>query len=307
MMYYEFKNTVAGNIKNFLPQEYAGAEVSLKDVMKNNGKKLTGLLITTEDSRITPNIYLEGYYEQYIAGKPMKDILEDIAERRINCNTAKDLDADINSIIDFEQIKSKITCRLINAGANEEYLSNKPYTQVEDLAAVYAVDLGSCDDGGRMSAAITWEILKCYGITVQELHATAVHNLRSAIEFKSMRDVLMEILDPIAAIMLPDDGIPMYVLSNKEKLNGAAAILDSGTLADISEKLGGDYLIIPSSIHEVIILPFQKDIGSSEIEKMIRDVNTEHVEPEERLSNHVYQYDSKTHELVRMKERECIR
>jgi len=91
----------------------------------------------------------------------------------------------------------------------------------------------------------------------------------------------------------------MYVLSNADKLNGAAAILDSKTMEDISEKLGGDFIVLPSSIHEVIVLPVNEDMDRQTLEAMVQDVNAGQVAPEERLSDHVYMYDSQAKELVR--------
>ena len=91
----------------------------------------------------------------------------------------------------------------------------------------------------------------------------------------------------------------MYVLSNADKLNGAAALLDAKTMEDISEKLGGDFVVLPSSIHETIVLPLNEDMDRHTLEAMVQDVNATQVAPEERLSDHVYAYDAKEHELFR--------
>lgn len=101
-----------------------------------------------------------------------------------------------------------------------------------------------------------------------------------------------------------EDEIPMYVLSNAEKLNGAASVLDKDTMETISEMLGGDFVVIPSSIHEVIILPMDDNVDKDELEGIIREVNTGQVAPEERLSYHAYQYDSGKHALMRMDKKE---
>ena len=79
MDFEEFKNSVADQIKDFLPEKYADAAVDLQEVTKNNDTVLTGILIRTEESNIAPNIYLEGYFEQYQDGRDMDDILQNIA------------------------------------------------------------------------------------------------------------------------------------------------------------------------------------------------------------------------------------
>ena len=314
MDFEEFKNNVADQIRDFLPEKYADATVDLQEVTKNNDTVLTGILIRTEESNIAPNIYLEGYFEQYQDGRDMDDILQNIADVSVNHEMAQGFD--VSALTDFDQVKDHVVCKLVNAEMNAEYLSDKPHTLIEDLAVVYAVDLGG-SDAGHMSAPITNNLMEQYGVTTQELHDIALQNLsESQIEFKTMRDVLVDMMfpdgiqegDPRAFMLPPEEENPsMYVLSNAEKLNGAAALLDSKTMEDISEKLGGDFIVLPSSIHETIVLPLNEDMDRHTLEAMVQDVNAGQVAPEERLSDHVYMYDSQEKELVladKMEERQ---
>ena len=306
----EFKEKVKDNIKNYLPMQYEKANVSLQSVVKNNDVQLTGLMIRLEENNIAPFIYLDRYYEQYQNGMELLDIMKDIAELRVSSEQSVKLD--ISRITDFNQVKDNIICKLINGDMNEEYLADKPYTQIEDMAVIYVIDLGSGAEG-HMSSPITYDLMKRYGVDTQMLHEIAIHNLaKSEIVFKSMKDALMEIMfpdgvpeeDPLAEILSAEDEIPMYVLSNAEKLNGAASVLDKDTMETISEMLGGDFVVIPSSIHEVIILPMDDNVDKDELEGIIREVNTGQVAPEERLSYHAYQYDSGKHALMRMDKKE---
>lgn len=306
----EFKEKVKDNIKNYLPMQYEKANVSLQSVVKNNDVQLTGLMIRQEENNIAPFIYLDRYYEQYQNGMELPDIMKDIAELRVSSEQSVKLD--ISRITDFNQVKDNIICKLINGDMNEEYLADKPYTQIEDMAVIYVIDLGSGAEG-HMSSPITYDLMKRYGVDTQMLHEIAIHNLaKSEIVFKSMKDALMEIMfpdgvpeeDPLAEILSAEDEIPMYVLSNAEKLNGAASVLDKDTMETISEMLGGDFVVIPSSIHEVIILPMDDNVDKDELEGIIREVNTGQVAPEERLSYHAYQYDSGKHALMRMDKKE---
>ena len=306
----EFKEKVKYNIKSYLPMQYEKANVSLQSVVKNNDVQLTGLMIRLEENNIAPFIYLDHYYEQYQNGMELPDIMKDIAELRVSSEQSVKLD--ISRITDFNQVKDNIICKLINGDMNEEYLADKPYTQIEDMAVIYVIDLGSGAEG-HMSSPITYDLMKRYGVDTQMLHEIAIHNLaKSEIVFKSMKDALMEIMfpdgvpeeDPLAEILSAEDEIPMYVLSNAEKLNGAASVLDKDTMETISEMLGGDFVVIPSSIHEVIILPMDDNVDKDELEGIIREVNTGQVAPEERLSYHAYQYDSGKHALMRMDKKE---
>lgn len=307
MDFEEFKSEVVDRITDFLPEKYADADVTLQEVTKNNDRQLTGLLIRTEDSNITPNIYLESFFDQYQDGKDMGDILENIADIRQRSEMSQGFDA--NQITDLDLVKDNIICKLVNADMNKDYLANKPHTMVEDLAVMYAVDLGSDGAGtGHMSAPITYHLLEQYGITTEELHDIAMQNLaESNIEFKTMRDVLVEMMfpdgfdesDPRAMMLPPEEEIPsMFVLTNEDKLNGAAAVLDPKTMEEISEKVGGDFYVLPSSLHEVIILPDSPDMDKATLENMVREINDGQVAPEDRLSDNVYMYDSQEKELV---------
>ena len=317
MDFEEFKNSVADQIKDFLPEKYEDASVTLQDVTKNNDTVLTGLLIKTEDSNIAPNIYLENFFEQYQDGRDMADILQNIADVRVQHEMEQGFD--VSRLTDFDQVKDNIICKLVNAELNADYLADKPHIMMEDLAVVYAIDLGG-NESGHMSAPITNSLMEQYGVTTEELHDIALHNLsESQIEFKTMRDVLVDMMfpdgiqpdDPRAFMLPPEEENPsMYVLSNADKLNGAAAILDSKTMENISEKLGGDFIVLPSSIHETIVLPVTEDMDHHTLEAMVQDVNAGQVAPEERLSDHVYMYDSQEKELVladKMEERQAQR
>ncbi len=146
-----------------------------------------------------------------------------------------------------------------------------------------------------------------FNLLCDSLHDIALHNLaESKIEFRTMSDVLIDMMfpdgiredDPMMFMLPPEEENPsMYVLSNGDKLNEAAAILDGRTMEDISEKLGGDFIILPS-IHECIVLPVNKDFDQHYFENMVQDVNTSQVAPQERLSDHVYMYDSVEKELI---------
>ena len=308
MNFEEFGNSVAENIKGYLPEEYADAAVSLQEVIKNNDTRLTGLMVRRYDSIITPTIYLEGYFEQYENGREFSYIMRDIADARMENDAVQGMDT--NRFMKFEQARDNIICKLINREMNEAYLADKPYTLIEDLAVVYAVNFDT-EDAGRMNMPITYGIMETYGITKEELHDIAIRNLtESQVEFKTVRDILVDVLlqdgyslDYLeASMMVPPEGETpdLYVLTNADRTNGAAMVLNSKIMEEISEKLKGDYIVLPSSIHEVLIHPFTEDMDRQEIENMIQDINSGYLEPEERLSDYAYYYDSKEHGLFRM-------
>ncbi len=307
MSFEEFKGSVADSIKNHLPEKYEDAEISISTVTKNNDTKLTGITLKQEDSNVSPCIYLNDYYKAYEEGTDFDELIKKLAEVYVS-NDNKEYD--VNQLTDFEDVKDKISCRVINAENNEEYLKDKPHTDIEDLAVVYSVVLGKEDDG-IYSVMVDNRMLNTYGITVNELHETAVDNMsKQDVSFKTMRDTVMEMMfpngvqvnDPFLAMMMPpEDEIPeIYVLTNDTGVYGASEILNTSFMDEIATQLGGDYIVLPSSVHETLIVPMSEEVDRETLEGLVQEVNGEAVRPADRLSDHVYQYDSKNHEIVRM-------
>ena len=85
----------------------------------------------------------------------------------------------------------------------------------------------------------------------------------------------------------------MYVASNKERIHGAGVIAYPEFMEEAAKRLGGDFYVLPSSIHEVILIPDTPDVSVLELQGIVQSVNVEQVAPEERLSDHIYHYDSK--------------
>ena len=223
----------------------------------------------------------------------------------------------LESLTDFEAVKEKIGCRLVNAERNADILTGRPHTMVDDLAVTYHIDLGK-SERVNMSTAVTNSLMERYGISTGQLHEVALSNMTtlSPPSFKGMSETMADLLLPeMEAMSL--DGISveeatetfksmfsqeqetMYVLSNKDKLHGAAALLDTRVMDDITKRVGTEYFILPSSIHEVLIVPKTEQLDLKSLESMVRDVNATQVSPEERLSDHVYAYDAKEHRLFR--------
>lgn len=233
MNFEEFCCVVVESIRGYLPENYRDASVDIQKVMKGNDRILTGILIRNDDSQIVPNIYLEGFYEEYKLCGEMKRVLQDIVELRLKSEAPA---CDISWINDFEQVKDKINCRLINTAMNAEYLSNKPHTLIADLAVVYDVDFND-PKIGQGKVVITTDLMKRYGVTTEELHEAAMLNLsNSQIVFRSMWDYLMERLPgwmkvDHGAFMLPqaDEDLQIYYLTNQIR-RGATVLPRSSTV-----------------------------------------------------------------------------
>ena len=311
MTFEEFKQEIADNIKDHLPDQYQDSTIQLNTVQKNN-EALDAITITSPDSNVSPTIYLNSFYEDYQNGQDMDTILDHIADIRVEHEVSQDFD--VSKITDFDQVKDHIAARVVGIEDNSDLLDQRPHAVMDDLAVTYCVMLGE-DANGSMSVPITNQLMETWGVTQEELHDLAKANQEELTPstFKSMNEVMAEMMIPqmmsdmgvdretaqemIESMMPPED--KMYVLSNEQKLNGAAALLDDKMMNQIAEKVGGDFYILPSSVHEVLIVPADAGMDLKDLEAMVQEVNETQVAPQDRLSDHVYQYDNDTHEVFR--------
>nr|WP_323163564.1 DUF5688 family protein [Variimorphobacter saccharofermentans] len=284
----------------------------LKYQVKNNDCVLDGLMVRTEESNIAPTIYLNPYFEQIQDGAELDDVLAQIAS--VYQSHYIDHDIDVSAVTDFDKIKEKIVCKLINEEANQQFLQDKPYSKLEDLAVVYQILMDKTGEG-TATITITDNLMDGYGITLEELHDQALQNMDTLQphSFKGMNETVAEMIavdiardqnigmdeaKEMAMQMMPDIPDTMFVLTNDTKVNGAAAILNDDIRQEIAEKVG-DFYMLPSSIHETLIIPKDAGMEFKELEQMVQEVNQTQVAPGERLSDHVYEYDAKEHELFR--------
>jgi hypothetical protein len=222
-------------------------------------------------------------------------------------------DVRVEDFSQYEKIKDNIFPRVSNLERNSKRLENIPYTQKEDLAVTYHIRVAS-NDGRIGSLAITKPLLERYGVGIEELHRTAMENMEriSPIKFMPLREVMMEL---IGGDFAKSEGIPLeeakdyihemvpmskpdlYCLTNEEKVNGAAYILNEDVQKMVAERVGGDYFVLPSSVHEVLILPKEEDTSIGKLRDMVQSINQSCVSAEDVLSDQVYQYDARTHSL----------
>ena len=299
MTYEEFKDIVVARIKDYLPASYQDAAISIAPVLKNNNLRLDGLLIRrmladgTNTESVAPNIYLNQFYEEYKDGRELEDILSEIA--RIRQSHEGPLDLDVAAITDWEQVKPKVLVKLVNSAQNAEYLEGKPHKDIADLSAIYYIDLGT-DIYGNMTTVITDALLSQYGVSVEELHQTAVQNMGSKARFCSMFEVLSDLMGENAPTdeLFPHDNM-IFVLSNDTKINGFSIFLCPEVMDDVAEKVGTDFYIIGSSVHEGLVIPRNPGIELDSLLSMVKEVNATQVSQEERVSDHVYRYSYVNH------------
>lgn len=296
------KDMIAANLKNYLPDEYKDAKISFTEVVKNNDEKKAALIIQKEGSKVTLTIYLDSFVDMY--EDPMvseSEILSTISD--IYVKNVKSGDEFGGSFIDhilgsFENVKDIIIIRVVNTKLNETSLKDIPHREVEDLSLTYRLYLDRGADESIATVRISDQMLEQWGVTEQDLYDAAVKNTKELIPTKveSMSSILSGILGGDMDAL--DGGIDMYIITNEKKVNGATSVFcDIEALNGLCDKLGGSIYLIPSSIHEFIVLPEGKDGGMSgkaaEFASMIKEVNATTLIPEEILGTEPYHYDKK--------------
>jgi hypothetical protein len=143
-----------------------------------------------------------------------------------------------------------------------------------------------------------------WGITADDLYVLADENTPKLLNYdlRSMTDVLKEMLDESDHSGITDDPsqslCSMYVLSNRHKLNGSSCMLYPGLLKRFADKLQSDLFILPSSVHEVIILPATDGHSHEELDEMVREVNRTQLSREDVLSDHAYVFSRELGEII---------
>ncbi len=295
---------IRNHIKEFLTPEYQDADVIVEPVLKNNDRVLTGLTIFKEGSNMAPTVYLEPYWEEIKRGRPLSSVLEEIAQIQLGKNNRGTFD--LSMLKDYEKVKPKLFIRMCDPEKNTEYLKDKPYTACGELAASYRIQvLEEKEMNG--SAAITNEVLRSWGITKEQLHQDAVQaeKERKPACLYRMDDILFseQAENLLEEGALQAGELPIFVLTNRDKSEGAGVMVQDGVLKKVGELLGADYYVLPSSIHEVLVLPDNGEMDVKELESMVRDVNAAEVAPHELLSDKVQFYDRASRILGRKQEK----
>lgn len=292
MNYEEF----TGEIKTRI-QQHAGTEVDLKVMKRNNGVSRKGILIHGKKKDIAPVICLEPYYARYLEGVGMDEIAGEVYTACLNNRHSADLVASL--FLDYEKVKEKVLFKLVNYKLNEKLLQEVPHQKYLDLAAVCYCPLDKDEIPGTASVLVRKEHLAFWGITEEELLERAFQNTPRLLEHQllDMEDVIRDFLMDGEGGEFPEskDKAPeMLILTNRNRINGAACLLYPNLLEQLAEKEKSNFVILPSSVHEVILVPVTDSMGKDEISaytQMVQEVNQTELAEEEILSDHAYFYD----------------
>ena len=296
MDYENFKEQFVADVKDRLAEQGADVKVSVNEVNKLN-ESYEAITVTPEGSNIGVNMSIEKFYDAVQDGTPYDSVVDKAVET-IGRGIEQRPDIDVAALTDYSQMKEKLAMEVVSAEANKEMLENVPHQNMEDMAVVYRFILSS-DEEGRASILVTNQILENMGVTPEQLHADAMENapqIKPA-EIKGMSEVMAEMMGIEQAEMMgivpmdPKDE-QMFVATVPDKVHGAGVLAYQDFMDQAAERVGGDFFILPSSIHEVLIVPDNGKMDLKDLENMVKEVNATQVAPADKLTDSVYHYDS---------------
>ena len=297
MAYEAFLECLLQNLQAALGEEF---HFILRPLPRNNGVTLDGLTLQGPGAHLAPTIYLNPYYQKLIRGSSLESIVEEILQLYQTTPPPASLTAE--SVINFEYLKDKIMFRMIHNASNQVLLSDVPHIPYLDLSIIFFLSLERTETG-QVTAMIHNSHARMWNVAAKDLWRLARENTPREFpaEIQSMQELLQtmagdtsqDACDPSLLELLlqsPIETIPLYVLTNQTGLYGAACMIYQDILKDFAARLEKDLIVLPSSVHEVLLTPDSPDTSYEDLSNMVRTINTQEVPLEDQLSNQVYLY-----------------
>lgn len=289
--YEEFKEKILEKA-----EEEIEGRATIRTVQKNNGVKLDALVIMSMESNVSPSIYLNPYYKEYMDCTDREGALDEIwgEIKQTYFNYLPNENVNMDFLYDFNRVKGRIHMRIVSMEKNEEFLEQLAYVPYLDLAVVFTIAM-SMEDSVRATITVRKEFLECWGVDETELWKVACENMAEDYELISMSKIMG---DHLGKCEEPELDPNLYILTNHSKVHGAVTMVQPGVLCHAAEELSAKKLVIlPSSVHEVLLVVADDEMDMNWFNNMVREVNSTQVMPEEVLSDHVYVYDRESDEV----------
>ena len=292
----EFTENVTQRIKKELGGMY---HVETGEVVKNNGIVCHGITIQDRGSNISPCIYADGIYGEFFSGEIS---FEDAVEKMLHICRENLVHGNFDTGVftDYGKVRRMLRGCLINTGRNRMLLKDVPHREFLDLSLIYKIEVCGLSMG-MGSIRVHNAHLGLWDIKEEDLFAAVRENM-AYMEDGTLESILDVVMGLTGVEMRWDDALEfMYVLSNKNRLDGAVQILNGRMLEQAAGRIGEDFIILPSSVHELLLVPDIKGERKAErireLAEIVREVNDTQVMPSDILSYHVYRYEKETGKL----------
>ena len=302
MTYEIFVSLLIHRIKNYLPDEWQDAEIRHIQVEKINYLKEAVEFARPqregEKRVLAPNFSVYPFYEKFMQGANLEEVFREIADTVVYADMQA---SPIGDNLELDKMKENIIFELINTEQNKEFLERVPHREFEDLSIVYLWNI-SCNENGLATATVTNPLAEYMELNEEELFQLAWENTRRLfpVVIKPMHVIVDELMGNIKSEARPmleiDKDESIHVITNSVRSKGAACILYEEDLFRFAEALGEDFYLLPSSRHEFLALG-KEVMGIERLTEIVHEINQTEVELEDRLSNQIYQYNSKSRKV----------
>lgn len=296
MEFEAFKNTIMDLVsKEVEDRGLEGISMKLTTVESPDGMT-DRLMVSVDDSKMSMAFRLKEIYQSVEDGEDidhavykMVNTIED------NISFVKEKEQDVKSFIsDYEKVKDNTYLRLIPG--DSPILKSTPHRMIEDMALVVNVHLDSfSDEHGKSCVVVTKPLMEMYGVDETQLFADAEKNslANEPIVFKPLLDMVKDLISKDEIPNPEDVGIVTYIATNTSGFQGAAVAGYPDFCEKAAEAIGGSFYMLPSSVHEFILIKDDGTPKAKDLNRMIKNVNETVLEPRDVLSAQCYHYDAK--------------
>ncbi len=301
MTFEEFFQDSITDLYEILRQQEPDIQLKSQFVEKLNSQSYRGLIISNGRSNQSPVLNMDHYFNRLTQGESYENILSEMAMTYRAAIGGRDQRQPVPELRDYFSLKDRLFIELVGSYTSKETLQSIPHQEVEDLSMICRLVLSN-DDRGLSSMIVDQNMLNMFGVSKEQLFREALE--ASERHFPSRLQTMGDALSAIMPLEEPDSKfdfeIPMYIATNDHSLFGAGVVMYPGFLDQARKKIGVDLFLLPSSRHEMIIVPDNGIVKLPDLEKMVYDVNrSDALTPEDLLSDQVYHYDGQTFELAR--------
>lgn len=276
-----------------------GCRLERQEFLGVNGTVKHALAVSGDREDVCPCVDMGRYYREYQAGAEPEGLAAHILDACRKEPPVKP--GDVSRFLDWESVKGDIYARLINTGKNEGLLRQLVHRQRLDLSLVYYIRVEGIGDGETGTVQIRREYLEQWGVDEETLYRQAWKNLQDAGDavIEDMEELLVACLGGETCQCAEREKGRMYILGSRDRRFGAVNMCSREMMQMAAALLDGDFWTLPSSIHEVILMPAEgQGMGAQELAALVKEVNDTQVGQDEILSYHVYRYDRERGELV---------
>ena len=299
MMYQQFISHFPDDVKNALEDEDIKVKTLHLSKVRKVNESYDAITVEMPNSNLSPIINVGDFYRlhrQGVSHSKLKKMVAEVVKRSLENSPALDTEA----LRDYEKVKPHLYVEAMSAKSNFDLMRKIPHRRMEDIASVYRIALEAFGIKGA-TTRVSYQMLAKFCVTIEQLHKDAVENTSKnrPVVLEGLLETMYKMtahkdIDPYG-INKPPKNENAYVATVQGLEKGACVMFYENFFDQAAEKLGGDFYVIPSSIHELVLVKDNGAHGANELLNLVKWNNENKVDPCERLTDNVYHYDSENH------------